>query len=515
MLILIIDESQFVDKCFLPLDAVLYYSCMHPKISKRRKQAQLTFIYALMVVVIAVSVTILLLLIQGYRYNRFDGKVEQGGLMQFDSAPDGADVTLDVVRLANKTPSKITATADTHTVTISKDGYEPWQKQVIVKPGGVLWLNYATLFPKAPVQDAVVSTSSVSSLVASPNNSQLAYTSSSTEPVVVVADINADVFAPRALRLPAGILSIAPEGQPQTLRVKEWSRDNQFVLVSHDFGDTTEYLVVDSRAPDEARNISKELGVVARDVAFAYGDSNTLYILTVSHELRQVNIAERTLSGPLLTNVASFSQFDRSTIEFATLPDANGVRQVGYLTPSTARAKILRTFNADTSQAFMARFGRYYNKNYLLVVQGSRVEILTGDIPSSSSTEPLSWKTITVFESPGAEFIGFSPGGNRFAYVQHGTSLTVYDLELSIISKVTLPAANGRRIDWVDPYHIATSTGAKVMFSDFDGTNAVTVAAKDAANLPVVFSSNGKYVYHTSVSAGGASLIRTKLVVGS
>lgn len=487
-------------------------SYMHPKISKRRKQAQLTFIYALMVVVIAVSAVILLLVIQGYRYNRYDGKVEQGGLVQFDSDPDGATVTLDVVDLASKTPSKITATADTHTVTMSKEGYESWQKQVTVKPGGILWLNYTKLFPTKPVQAAVAVASDISSAVPSHNNSQLAYVAVASSPVLTIVDLNADVVVPRTIALPAGILSPVTEGQTQTLTVQQWSRDNQLLLVKHTYGESNEYIVVDSRSPYEAHNITKELGATARAVEFAYGDSNTLYILTPTNELRQATIADRTLSGPLLSNVASFSQFDRNTVEFVTLPDTNGVRQAGYLTPATTQAKALRTSNAAVSETFLARFGRYYNKNYVVIVQGGRAEILTGDIPASNATEPLSWKKIAAFDVEGAEFVGFSPGGNRFVYVQQGTALFVYDLELQVQSKITLPAANSRLIDWIDPYHIATSTGGKAAYCDFDGTNQRTIAANNVVNLPVVFSSNGKYGYHIATTAQGKSLVRTNLL---
>ena len=114
---------------------------MPRKINKRRLRLQLTFVYGIMILAVVAIVAVLVLVVQGYRFNRYDGKLEQGGLVQFDSQPSGATVSADNSVLANKTASKIVLSAGNHTVTIGKDGYSTWKKDVVVKPGTVLWLN--------------------------------------------------------------------------------------------------------------------------------------------------------------------------------------------------------------------------------------------------------------------------------------------------------------------------------------------------------------------------------------
>ena len=106
--------------------------------TKRRKRVQLTFIYMLMVLSIVSIVFVLILVVQGYRYNSYDGKVEQGGLVQFDSRPSGATVSVDDITLSARTASKITLSSGRHTVKMTRDGYSTWQKNVSVTPGGVL-----------------------------------------------------------------------------------------------------------------------------------------------------------------------------------------------------------------------------------------------------------------------------------------------------------------------------------------------------------------------------------------
>jgi len=75
-----------------------------------------------MAIAVVSIVAILLLVIQGYRYNRFDGKLEQGGLVQFDSRPSAATVTVDDSTLANRTASKVTLSSGQHTITMSREG---------------------------------------------------------------------------------------------------------------------------------------------------------------------------------------------------------------------------------------------------------------------------------------------------------------------------------------------------------------------------------------------------------
>ena len=165
---------------------------MHKHRNKRRLRIQLTFVYTLMGLAVLSILTILVLVIQGYRYNRFDGKVEQGGLVQFNSRPTGATVTVDDETLANKTASKVTLTAGTHTVTMARDGYSTWKKDVLVKPGTVLWLNYARLFPNSPKVATAANFEGVATALPSPNHRLMAVVPKSTEPEITLASLNDD-----------------------------------------------------------------------------------------------------------------------------------------------------------------------------------------------------------------------------------------------------------------------------------------------------------------------------------
>ena len=99
---------------------------MNQQKNRRKQRIKLTFTYAVMTLAVLVLAVVCLMLVQGYRLDFDQGTVRQGGMMQFDSRPDGATIQIDAATLANRTATRIVATAGQHTVTVSKDGFVPW-----------------------------------------------------------------------------------------------------------------------------------------------------------------------------------------------------------------------------------------------------------------------------------------------------------------------------------------------------------------------------------------------------
>ena len=99
---------------------------MDTKQRKRRQRVHLTLIYSMMVLTVLFTVVIFAYAIQGYRLNWSSGKVVQGGLVQFDTHPDGAQVTVDQTRLSNETPSKLTLAILPSNVKVTMIGTRRW-----------------------------------------------------------------------------------------------------------------------------------------------------------------------------------------------------------------------------------------------------------------------------------------------------------------------------------------------------------------------------------------------------
>ena len=64
---------------------------MYHQPSKRKLLIRRIVSYGFMTVAVVVLVTVLVFVMLGYRYNGNDGKIEQGGLVQFDTQPNGGN----------------------------------------------------------------------------------------------------------------------------------------------------------------------------------------------------------------------------------------------------------------------------------------------------------------------------------------------------------------------------------------------------------------------------------------
>ena len=120
---------------------------MYRRPSKKKELIKRIITYVVMILSVLVIVSVLVLLILGYRIDTNNGRIEQGALLQFDSSPSGANVTIDGQTLGSTTSTKSTVLAGSHNLVIKKSGYQPWQKTVYVKPGTLTWLNYVILIP--------------------------------------------------------------------------------------------------------------------------------------------------------------------------------------------------------------------------------------------------------------------------------------------------------------------------------------------------------------------------------
>lgn len=482
---------------------------MHKKRSKRQLRIQLTFIYGLMIIAVVSIVAILVLVIQGYRYNRFDGKIEQGGLVQFDSSPDGATVTVDDTPLANKTASKITLTSGSHTVSMTRDGYSSWRKDVLVKPGSVLWLDYTRLFPNNPTIATAVQYDSVASALPSPNGKQFAVVAKADTPELSLTTLNDDTPQTTKVAIPAASFTAPAADMAQSFALLSWDKDSHLLLMSHVYGDKTEYLSLDIR-DGKTHNLTAELGLALRKVEYSLADSNTLYALTTTNELRRITLSAATVSGPLVANVEDFSTNEERIVTYQTLADANGERTVGYVSSGATKAKTIGTYKQTEAATLRSTTGNYYGEHYTVILRDNTLKILKGDLPASDSNDTVSFAQVaTLTIDGGGEYLGFSPGNNRMVYIGKGTKIITYDLELKTTATTALQSPLTRGVEWLDSYHLFV-IGQSGYYYDFDGTNG-QLFASTTLDLPAALSDNEKYIYYFTSTETGTALKRVKL----
>lgn len=479
--------------------------------SKLKLRLRLTLVYTLMVFAVAGLVALLFFIISGYRFNQYDGKVEQGGLVQFDSKPSGADIWVDQAHLGNKTPAKITVTAGAHTINMGRDGYYDWRKNVVVQAGTILWLDYARFIPKILQQVTVAPTAKPTSSVASIDSKQLAYMADTTKPVISVVNLDTDTPKVAALTIAASDYTKSTTGATGTFTIDSWSNDNRYLLIRHTFDEKLEWLTLDTVGTNDAVNITSLFSVDANDVQFSRGDASILYLLTSSGELRRGDVKAKTLASAMVANVESFSQYDNSTVTFVTKVDAmTKNRSVGYVSTGASAPRLVRSYPDDGTTAVHFAIVRYYNQNHFVITYGTQVDILTGDLPSSDVKNPAALQAFATFtDASGVAEILPSPESHRFVMLRSDAAVSAYDLELKQASRVEF--SRPLSTSWIDEFHYATvADGGSVRLYDFDGTNGHDLLTSSLGGA-VVMTPNGKYFYGFTTGSTTTELSRVKL----
>jgi hypothetical protein len=449
-----------------------------------------------MTVAVVVLVTVLVFVMLGYRYNGNDGKIEQGGLVQFDSQPNGANVTIDGMPFRTRTPSKTTLTSGSHTVKMERSGYDAWQKTVDVVPGSVLWLSYTRFIPAKLTTQNTADFSAVTSTSVSPDDRWVAVKEKADTPEIKLADISSDKVINSSITIPSEDYTKPAAGKTQSFTIMDWDDGSRYLMVKHAYGgDRLEWLVVDTRDATATKNVTKLLDIQASKVVFSGNDSQILYA-QIGGDVRKIDLGAATLSRPLVTDVAEFSIFDQRTIAYATTLDPDTkTRTVGYYEDGDPQANEIKTFTDDGKAPLHLALGRYFGNMYEAIAYGDKVTIYTGDLPTTAAEATKLKEVASMDFKGGTQYLSNRTSG-RFIIAQRGDTFKVYDLELKKETTTKLagtgPLTN--KLEWLDGYMAYSDRGGMLRFYEFDGTNQHDIM-KVAPGFSVTLSPNEKYLY--------------------
>lgn len=482
---------------------------MKKPVSTRRQPLVRTAVYGVMTISVVAIVSLLMLIVLGYSFNQKDGRLEQGGLLQFASIPSGAAVTLDELVLSQRTNTKSTVDSGSHSVSFDRSGYRTWKKTIRIEPGQIGWVNYARLIPTKLTPQAQRTFTTLSATLASPGHKWLLMQQTPDQPTFELADIQNDDVRYTSLTLPPASYTAPTAGMTQTFSMESWSQNEDAVLLKHTFDDNkVEWLLLDRDEPQKSVNVSAALGIAPSKLVFAGGGSRLLFVQT-DDIVRRINLDDMTLSRPLAAQVESFTAFDDKMITYVTNAGADGKRTVGYATTDIDTQVPIHTYAAD-GQPLQAVIKVYFNKRYLSVVHGQTLTVENGTLPTGSDKGDLklyAQATIPV----GMTRLTVSQNG-RFVVSELPDGYATYDLELKKYDKTAwaYPATAQRPLQWLDDYIVWSDNGGQLRIYDFDGANQQTIM-QTVEGQTASISPNGKYLYGVTKSDKGISLSRVQL----
>lgn len=219
---------------------------------------------SLVVLCLLIIATIFVVLYgKGYRlgFQQGEPQISKTGILQLTSKPTGAQVYIDG-HLTTATDNNVNLTPGKYTVTVSKDGYDDWQKDIQIEREVVSEADI-TLFSKTPTLQGI-STFGVESASIDPSGTKLALkiaSNSAKKNGIYVLDMTAKSFLVLAGQSSSTQLVDETSGIPFSQAALTWSPDGKQLLAAiQESADSTSYYLLKADSfNDEPQNVTVAL----------------------------------------------------------------------------------------------------------------------------------------------------------------------------------------------------------------------------------------------------------------
>lgn len=469
-----------------------------------------------MVIAVIGIVSGIILFILGYRLDSINGRLEQGALVQFDSRPNAARVSIDGVATGSQTSTKRSVIAGTHSFLVEKDNYRPWSKTLDLEAGTLTWLDYIRLVPNELTPETVRSYEKVAAVKAAPDLQFILVQQDAAIPSFDLVDIRNKDARSTTIELPATVYSeAATEGVAHTFALDSWDESGRHMLVRHTYNDTTEWIVMDTEQVASSVNATRIAGLPFTDLQFAGTSGKTLYGLS-SGDMRRIDLSSSTLSRVLATKVASFEMFGNNRFSYVGEDVTNAAqRVVGFYSEGDDQPYVLETFK-DPAARLSIKLGRYHSNDLIAYAEDDKVTIWSGRYPNIGQERNETLRVLEEMMLPGlVDDLTFSTTGTYFV-AQSGQTMQSYEVEhdRSFVTTVNAGDVAVPRLQWLDRAYLWSIYAGELSIREFDGANVNTIMAAEAG-FDATLSQNGRYIYAVEKTDTGFALRRVTMLLES
>lgn len=465
----------------------------------------------IMVLAIIVLTTFLFFIMLGYRFNRENGTIQQGGLVQFISQPTGARVTVGSAQLSSLTRSKITLYPGEYLVKMERDGYDTWQKNITVRAGTVLWLDSARLIPTTRTTTPVRTLAALDDMLVRGNGENIALMLDNAKPTLDIVPLtDGDKVTSREITVPANIVAPGKKAAKHTYSLLEWSRNNRHLIMKHNYGKEQEFLIVDTEASEKTIAIKAIDTAIPVEVVFDPRSTTDTLVRYSDGTVRLVT-SERT-SDPILDNIATMTIAKGTTIVYSTLP-AEGVVKTGYLTLGRTKPKDIASYT--TKLPVHVALGDYYYDDYLATSVGDSATIeKIPELPASDSEAAVEKTVIAQFKLEGVPLEASVRNKGRLMAFAGATQMVTYDIELGTKAQAVIQGdvRLSEEPEWLDNQHFWSDANGNLRQYEYDGSNQADIV-EVAQGFSAVYTSSGKYLYSIAKTSDGYALQRTMMIL--
>lgn len=446
--------------------------------------------YLFAATIIVLGTVVLIAYGNGYSYSFKTHKLSHNGLAILQSAPSGAQVTIDGKALKKKTPYRKTLSVGKHSFSVAKDGYRTWSKDIDIVASEVSLAQYIILLPQKPKTETLTSFSSVFGAKPSTDRKRLA--------VIVPGGSDAGLWSVDTggskNRTKLYTPKAATDAEPaETLTAVNWSQDSSHVLLQTAVGSKPVFYVIAANGNGDPVNVSDMFKFDFPGLVFDPANWRQLY-WNSDEGLRRLDIGNQTISAVLADHVAAFGfAGDRIMYVDASRP----VRSLWLLDRGGHRTSVAAQI--PEGQSYTLDFATFIGTPQIaLTAQPAGTTVFYSDVFSDHVTaKPLAATGIN------AKF----NGEGRYILLLGVSSLAVYDVQKQAVYQFPFQGEPVTNIEWFDNYHVLFDRGGQTVFSEFDGTNTAPMAKTGLAGA--TNTNDGKSIVTVGPAANGAVPIRT------
>lgn len=442
----------------------------------RRQSLRIIISEAIMVLAVIIMVVVLALVVSGYWINS-NLEVERQGMVQINSIPTGANITIDgeELRFQRTNSSKILSSGE-HEVKLSREGYDTWTKTVDIREGLLYRLNYPHLFLQEREKEDVYDATGTTYATISPNrnllllvNKTTSWTllnleSSTIKPITV--DIS-KVFS--SVSLAPGATSGLFNGE---ILSAKWDNSNEHVLFKTKNKDAIEWVLVSVRNSARSINITREFAAAFDDVAI-FDNSSANLLAMRNGNLHKINVESRQISALLASGVTDYN-FLENEIVYSTAKNIYLLRlgedEPTLLEGLEAPAKVL--------------ISKFYDNKYITTINGTEITVYSKEDLEEVGNAKLSFL-------PTSSKIGHD---GDFVFMKNGTKFAVFDME-SLTATEWEPDSS--HFGWITNYMIYAVKNGELIVYDFDGLNRRYISTNVSERFPITIT-NDRMMYYFS-----------------
>ncbi len=460
---------------------------------KLRDHLVLMIGYVLVTLVIAIATLVLVYQAYGFGLSKND-TVIQSGLVFLSSQPNPANIYINGVLNANKTNTQLFLPSGVYTVTLTRNGYRPWQRTITFDAGAVEHFDYPVLFPIKLVTSRVHTYSTAPPLVTqSPSrqwllverpgsitNFDLYNLKNSAKPVMT------------QFSLPSGLLSKAISSE--SWKIDGWADDNQHVLLTHIYDGKREYIMVDTANPSQSVNLSNTYGSPT-ELTLINKKYNDYYIYNAaSQTLETASLSSGNTLTPFLQGVLAYKSYGNHTVLYVT---ASGAPKGEVFLKLISNGQTITVRTLPASPTYLLNLTTYNGTPYVVAgdVASGQVYIYQDPISQYNNQQGTIIPS-QIFNLHNPNFLKFS-GNAQFIVAESGTHFAVYNFENQKAYTYTMHfplQAPQVSASWMDGDRLTYVSGGKLIVFDYDGTNEQTLMPASSSYLPF-FATNYDYVF--------------------